>query len=267
MKPSYAVFLLLLAAPVFIASHSGVAEIQGVDRTGAPGSSQPCGQCHSAGAFNPTLNIELLSGPDFIPVTEYVGGETYQVRFTINAGVGMPSTYGFQATAVFDSDVANAGTFSNPGPSVQLEDVEGRHIVEQSTDTPSNTFEVSWTAPESGSGPLTFYASAVASNNNMNVLGDGYDGASLSITEQVTSTPTVQRSLGLSWRLESGRIRIEVPEEGVIYVYATDGRILEVVENVMEGETVWLNTGKEQAVLVYMKGKSDVYSAKIVSLK
>lgn len=263
MKIRYTAILLVLAAPVFIASQNGVAEDQNLDRTGAPGSSQPCSQCHSAGAFDPTLSIQLLSLPDLVPVTQYIGGDIYLMRFTITAGTGMPSTYGFQATAVFDNNAANAGSFFGPGVGVQLEDVNGRHIVEHSNDTPSNVFEVNWTAPASGSGPLSFYAAGVASNNSMSILGDGYDGAILSVTEQVTSMPELLARPTLNWRLDGGLVRVEAPEAGTINVYGIDGRLVEAIENVLPGEPVWLNTGNERMVVVHMVGKTEMFSAKI----
>lgn len=265
MKLRYTVILLTLAAPAFIASQNGVAEDQNQDRTGAPGSSQPCSQCHSAGAFNPSLSIQLRSLPDLTPVTEYVAGEMYTVSFTITAGTGTPATYGFQATAVFDSDASNAGVFSDPGPSVQLEDVNGRHIVEHSNDSPSNMFIVNWTAPAEGSGPLTFYASGVASNNSMSILGDGFSDASLAITEQeeVTSSPELLAVRELNWRIDGGLIRVEAPEAGSINVYGIDGRLIEALENIIPGEPVWLNPGNERIVVLHMVGNTEMYSAKV----
>ena len=70
----------------------------------------------------------------------------YYVEFTVGA-TGSPAGYGFQATAVF-ANGSNAGTFIDCTSNAQLEDVGGRHIVEQNDLSPSNTFGLYWGAPD-----------------------------------------------------------------------------------------------------------------------
>jgi hypothetical protein len=66
---------------------------------------------------------------------------------------------------------------------VQLEDVDGRHIVEHSNGAFPGIFEAEWIAPDSTSGDVTFYASSIAANANQESSGDGYKGKSITLTE------------------------------------------------------------------------------------
>ena len=151
-----------IASFTLMSHHNGVAEEQNKDRTGAPGSSQPCTHCHTpVSGANTTSTITVYDG-NGIAVSEYIPGTDYSVEFTVNDPV-VGAAYGFQATAVH-SDGSNAGSFSNPGTNVQLEDVNGRHIVEQSDPHPSGVFTVTWSAPATGSGDVAFYMAGLAAN-------------------------------------------------------------------------------------------------------
>ena len=121
-------------------------------------------------------------------VTAYTPGQEYFVRMVI-AGGDANSVYGMQSTVVL-ADGSNAGTFSALSSNAQLEDVDGRHIVEHNASEPSNVFEVNWTAPAAGSGNADFYMSAMESNGNGSTNGDGYLPATLSLPEVADTTPT-----------------------------------------------------------------------------
>ena len=122
--------------------HNGVAEQQNKDRTGAPGSQQVCTACHSGGTYSVTPSIAVYANPGLgTPVQTFMPNTEYYVEFTVGA-TGAPDGYGFQATAVF-ANGSNAGTFIDCTSNAQLEDVGGRHIVEQNDLSPSNTFPAS----------------------------------------------------------------------------------------------------------------------------
>lgn len=179
---------LIILVPSLSAYDNGVAEQQNRDRTGSPTSDAHCGvSCHNDQVFNPNLTIELIPIGSSGAVTDFLAGETYELRYTINTETGTPSVFGFQSTVIFDSDESNAGTFQNPGSNVQLEDVNGRHIVEHSMDSPSNVFTTEWVAPNNATEPVTVYASSVACNNNGANSGDGYAGATLALSPIVTN--------------------------------------------------------------------------------
>lgn len=230
MKKPYLLFAAcVILAPVLISSNNGVAEDQNKDRTGAPGSSPGCNTttCHTSGSFSPTTTIELLELPELTPVIEYIPGNQYRVRVNIAAGNGTPSTYGFQATAVYDSDASNAGVFSNPGVNVQLEAVGSRHIIEHSMDSPNNFFLVDWTAPEAGGGTVSFYCSGIASNNSNTDSGDGFDGFNISYPEAIVANLNEKASVNpLVIRTMFGQASITSLENGLLRAYDVSGKML-----------------------------------------
>lgn len=177
------VFIGAAVAVIALASRSsGVAEMLNQDRTGAPGSSIPCFQCHNTGSFSTAMNIELQDGLG-TPITAYVPGEEYTAVYTVTSN-GSPSGYGFQATSLLSDNTTNGGAFSAPSSNAQLEDVGGRHIVEHNSTSASNTFTATWTAPAVGSGSVDFYAAGNVVNGNGGTSGDnGTTAVSLSISE------------------------------------------------------------------------------------
>jgi len=182
---AFSLVLLGVFALTLMSHHNGVAEEQNKDRTGAPGSSQPCSACHSTGSYDvtPSITVYPFEGAD-TPVTEFMPFTEYFVVFEVDASDN-PAGYGFQATAVFGNG-DNAGTFIGCSDNAQLEDVGGRHIVEQNDISTSNTFSLIWGAPAGGEGDVTFYTSMLAANGAYGNTGDSYAGTSLTLGEAVT---------------------------------------------------------------------------------
>lgn len=253
------VILLAIAVfPVLLGSENGVAEDQNKDRTGAPGSDNPCNNptCHTSGSFNPTTGISILNEDTMTPVDEYIPGATYIMEVTVTAGTGVPSRYGFQGTAVLASDASNAGTFQNPFEDVQLENVGGRHLVEHSNPSQSNTFRVEWVAPESGSGQVDFYVSAIASNNSGSDSGDGYDGEMISLTEMVSNVAEKVEQKPYLIRND----QFTALENGSLEIYNSSGSLMNSLF-IKKGETRSLNTSG--ITLVRFSTSTDTFSDKI----
>ncbi|MCO6480250.1 MAG: T9SS type A sorting domain-containing protein [Phaeodactylibacter sp.] len=165
----YTLFTLTGAALLWTNNSSGPASVQGLDRTGSPLSPGPCQACHSAGAFSPTLTLEILDGG--APVTEYEPGKTYRMRVVADADGA--AGYGFQAVALTGADDVQAGEFSNPGADIKVTPLNGRQYPEHSMRRTSNIFEIDWTAPEAGTGDVRFYSAVVAANGTGSSGGDG----------------------------------------------------------------------------------------------
>ncbi len=207
---------------VFSSYDNGVAEQQNQDRTGAPGSTAHCGvSCHNAQNYSPTLDIQLIDPLSNTAVSEYIGGETYEIRYTISVATGTPNGYGFQSTALHDN-LENAGTFQNPGTAVQLEDVNGRHIIEHSEVHTENTFVSEWVAPMSG-GAVTFYASSVAVNGNGANSGDGFAGASLSVQQSTIGLEGVKEST-LDVYAFNKQLYLNGLNKGTVELYSVEGK-------------------------------------------
>lgn len=208
--------------------HNGVAEQQNKDRTGAPGSQQVCTACHSGGSYTVTPSIAVYPFPGAdTPVQTFMPNTEYYVEFTVGAS-GAPAGYGFQATAVFGNG-SNAGTFIDCTSNAQLEDVNGRHIVEQNDLSPSNTFGLYWGAPDGGEGSVTFYASMLACNGANGNSGDSFGGTSLTLDEAVTDIECPDcldpANPVRIWATEQ-EVNIENPTDLTLDAFAVDGRWL-----------------------------------------
>jgi hypothetical protein len=181
-------FLAAAAGILFLGNSNGAAAVQGADRTGGPVSNGFCGSCHAAGAFNPTMTLEILQ--DGNVVTTYQAGASYTMRIRVNAGAGA-QVYGFQAVALLAGNV-QAGSFAATA-GTQVSELNNREYIEHSQRSNSNVFEIPWTAPATSQGEVKFYAASVAANN---AAGSGGDGAvfltnPVVLTEAVVATRNV----------------------------------------------------------------------------
>ena len=169
MRIIYILFSVALATTLFMASSSGAGNVQQQDRTGGPLSSQFCGLCHATGAFNPSINVQVLDGEDAVSV--YQPGQTYTLRVTITADEGAVG-YGFQAVALTGADNLQAGSFT-AAMGTQVVTLNDRDYVEHSQRSAANVFEVQWQAPTTGLDDVRFYAAGVAANGNGTSANDG----------------------------------------------------------------------------------------------
>ncbi|NQX91076.1 MAG: T9SS type A sorting domain-containing protein [Flavobacteriales bacterium] len=253
---------LVLSVPFISAYDNGVAEQQNRDRTGAPGSDAHCGvSCHNGQAFSPSLEIRLIDMMTNEEVTEYIAGNTYIMEWEITAS-GNPGSYGFQATALLDNE-ANAGTFQSPGTDVQLEDVDGRHIVEHSMDSPTNTFSTEWVAPSTGSGEVTVYASSVAANNNGSNSGDGFAPGTASFTEAATSIEDVTNA-EINLRVINKQLQITNVQDKFMTIYDLRGQKIGVIQNASDVVTYDLSSQSNGIYIIAVEDESEQYVKKFM---
>ena len=230
--------ILLLSAATclylgLLSSSNGVAEAQNQDRTGAPGSSQSCVLCHSTPGNMTAESSILITDINGLEVTSYIAGTMYDVSFNVtsNTGVG----YGFQATSVLSSG-ANAGEFTNPGSSVQLQSVNSRHIVEHSTPNSTGIFTTNWTAPETGSGDVGFYLAGLAANLQSQAIGDAFHGTAISLTEQTDGIEEFDLLMDQPI-VSSYGVLLNSPVNGTISIYDLSGR-LNHTTNIVADESI-----------------------------
>ena len=195
LKILYTLFVLAGAALLFQSNSGGAAEVQGVDRTGSPLSPAACVACHSAGAFSPGIEVEILEGGN--AVNTYEPGQTYTLKVTATHS-GSPAGFGFQAIGLKSSDDSQAGNFGTPPSGIQLTNLAGGQYAEQSSRSSDNVFEIDWVAPDAGSGDVDFYAAVVIADG---MMGSGGDGAAFLI-EPVTLTEVVSNTADVNGLLE-----------------------------------------------------------------
>jgi len=191
MKNTIYLLLFLFGTLTLTSNRSGRSGITGQGVSGAPGENgQTCGSfgCHSSGNFDPDVVISLMNA-DGNEVTSYLPNQNYTVNLKINH-TGSPAGYGFQIVSLLDADDSGINTFSNLTSQMQEVQVGDRQYVEQSNIINQDLIRLTWTAPEEGSGPVSFYGIGNAVNGNGNSAGDGADTGTLKIEENMTSSLT-----------------------------------------------------------------------------
>ena len=236
------------------ASSLGVAEQQGQDRTGAPGSNITCVEgCHSTQGTTASASLELIDPGTGTAVMEYLPGTAYLLRMVVEGDNA--ATFGMQATAVRENG-SNAGTFSAPSSNAQLEEAQGRHIVEQNSSGASGFFEVTWTAPSSGSGEARFYMSGLACNGNGAVNGDAYAPATLFLPEAAGShVGRVATENAEAPQRYSGHWIWTAPSAGRLVVADVSGRVLRAQEVQSDDMVRWHHDGTLVATFVPRRGE------------
>ena len=180
--------LLFISYLALVSSSSGRATAAGEGNTGAPGdNSKVCASCHSGGSFAPTVNIRLID-MDGNEIDKYDPNGQYQVEVRIDATSGTPSGYGFQIVSLRDSDDTDVSVWSNPSSNAKIAAAMGRNYVEHNGVSDANIFLVEWTAPEEGTGSVSFYAAGNAVNKNGSTSGDAATTNSLQIEENAVSS-------------------------------------------------------------------------------
>ncbi len=183
---------ILLLAAFMLAFSNGPAGGEGgngprmQDRSGSPfahSQGATCAACHNNGSFNPGLTIELLE--DGNAVAEYVPGQSYTLRYTVEANSGSPNKYGVQSVVLTNSDDSNAGTFGDAPSGTRVASIDDRSYFEHSTGSNDNTFEIEWTAPEEELGDITIFAAGVAANGNGTNGGDNGTAATLTVAQTI----------------------------------------------------------------------------------
>jgi len=237
MRVVYKFFVLAFLAVLFQSRSGGPGAVQGLQVTGAPGSTGSVGTCanpgcHSSGAFSPTLSIQLLENGQ--PVGAYKPEKVYELRIVNTPGNGMPAAYGFQAVAL-DEQNSQAGGWVEVPAHMHTVTLSSREYIEH--DFPqedSNTFVMKWLAPEPGTGPVTFYAASNAVNLNGSSSGDGTASASLSVEEDLSSSTFDREGLLANLRVFPNPVRqtlhidVEVTRSGEyrLGLLRPDGRLL-----------------------------------------
>ncbi|MFM7911161.1 MAG: choice-of-anchor V domain-containing protein, partial [Bacteroidota bacterium] len=135
----------------------------------APGEAN-CTSCHGGLAVNsgPATRTLTFNGS---AASSYVPGQTYNLSLTVTRATR--NKYGFQLK-VEDGQGGDAGTLISTTNRTWLQQGYLNQSGSGNTSTSSGTitWNFQWTAPAAGTGPVTFYFSSNAANNNGSTSGD-----------------------------------------------------------------------------------------------
>lgn len=233
-----AVSAVLAALVVVLSSNSNGRATQGnAGNTGAPGENT-CGQCHGGGSFGTiTPTIQIFEGGVGIgnPVTQYTPGVTYNMAVVVANSSGQPNGYGFQMTALTADGNQPLSGYSDLASNVKQKTLTvgpqaGRTYVEHDGVTTNNVFAFSWTAPESGTGTVNFFASGNVVNLNNASSFDNVGATSLSLPEVSTvNVANLETEVSVKSFPNPCVDRLTIEAASVIshvVVVGTDGRIV-----------------------------------------
>lgn len=186
MKKLYYISALIIMSILLMSNRGGRGSAAGSNGavTGAPGENGgSCGQggCHTAGNFNPSVDLFLID-QDGSAVEKYVPGESYTVSLKLNH-TGLPEGYGFQMVCLEDAGETTTGSFNNLPQNINIIPILDRDYVEQSNILPVDSIPLPWIAPDAGTGNITFYAIGNVVNGAQGPGGDGVDRGSFTFEE------------------------------------------------------------------------------------
>lgn len=183
---------------ILISSSNGRAASFNDDRTGSPlspGGGSTCGTCHGGGSFQAQLNFRIEDNKGVI-VQSYKPDSVYTVKIDMSDFSSNATAFGFQAIALTSSN-GMAGSFSNPNMATKISPVGSRQYIEHNGPSGTGMFEANWTAPNMGTGDVTFYAAGNATNGNGGSSGD--NSATLTpVTLAEFSNASLQEDLSIS---------------------------------------------------------------------
>lgn len=170
MKKQLVITVFFLSLILFINSNIKKSHTQSTTpppaHTGAVGE-ETCVSCHADNAPNTIINLLVDDG-----VTEYVPGHNYTMELTVDTDLPDPSVYGFQITARNISDEVVGEWISTSNNTIALQ--QGDYLTHFNTTAANsgNGFQFEWNSPFPGAGPVSFYVSAVAGNDDGTADGD-----------------------------------------------------------------------------------------------
>lgn len=152
--------------------------------TGGPRDGKTCGSnggCHTGSGI--TFVDTLITSN--IPAEGYTPGETYTISATVVEANRV--RFGFNITTE-DASGAAKGTFvSNSVSQAKGGGKYATNLSSSNSGSGSRTWDVTWTAPATGTGDITFYAAFNAANNQNNDSGDLIFTSSYTVSEVVVN--------------------------------------------------------------------------------
>lgn len=210
--------MIAIGSAVLFQSYSGGPAAGNARATGAPGDGpNTCVTCHNSGGSFGSVSIDLLiEDMNGNAVSTYMADSIYSMTITVNHSSGNPAGFGFQMICLEDDNDSNVPGWSNPSSNAQLSSSGGRNYVEQDGTSASNVFTVDWTAPEVGTGDLTFYLGGNAVNGANGNNGDRAALASVSISETLVDTMDSATSVGSVVAQSTWRVYPNPADERII---------------------------------------------------
>ncbi len=152
-------------------------------KTGSPIDGSNCTGCHSGSSV---INKEKWITTN-IPGSGYVPGDTYEIE--IRAYHSGSNRIGFEITAETSSNKVGVWSLiDSVNTQFTNDSVAVTHTSKGTSATDSVNWKMNWTAPDAGSGNVTFYAAINATNSDLSSSGDQVYLTSTTVIEAGTNS-------------------------------------------------------------------------------
>jgi hypothetical protein len=214
MKKNYSFYSILTAIPIGLLCLVSFSGGQPGSFSGSPGDAgNTCTSCHAPGA-NHNGTPTLTSVP-----SAYTAGQTYNMNIGINGS--NVSKFGFNITAEVDGGT-KVGSWT-AGAGTQLRN-GGTGLTHISSVNFIDNWDLTWTAPASDLGPVTFYYATIQANGNGATTGDqmisGQSSAVLTNADELISS----FKLFPTHVVNNVNIELANSEEAALTIYNMNGQ-------------------------------------------
>ena len=227
--------------------------------------------CHSGAAVNSGPGSVSISTD--IPVSGYVGGNTYSVSVTVSAGGANGAKYGFSASATKEGTATFTGGFAN-ADNTTLVKASGNYIVHNSTVNgngvnSSHTFTFDWTAPATGTGNVKFWAAGNSANGNNGSSGDQIYNNSLLVNEApgASITEDIIDAFNLFPNPATDNVTLSTPSElmdGTLRVFDMGGKMVYASNLSDTNLNIDLNAFVQGMYIVEIEKNGKSYTARLI---
>lgn len=227
--------------------------------------------CHSGAAVNSGPGSVVITTD--IPAGGYVGGNTYTVTITVNAGGANGNKYGFSASATKDGTATFTGGFAN-ADNTTLVKASGNYIVHNSSVAgngvnSSHSFIFNWTAPAIGTGSVKFWAAGNSANGNNGSNGDQIYNSSLLVNEApgASITEDIIEAFNLFPNPATDYVTLSMPSEfmdGSLKVFDISGKMVYSSNLSDTNLNIDLNTFVQGTYIVEIEKNGKSYTARLI---
>ena len=150
-------------------------------KTNSPLDGNTCNGCHSGNLNSGPGSFNISSD---IPTNGYIPGETYTI--TVQGSHPSFNKYGFELTAENGTEKIGDFNIINSSQTKLTNNNSVTHKITGTLGSATKTWNVNWTAPNSGLGPVQFYVAGMNANGNNTNSGDEVHTISYAVNEENT---------------------------------------------------------------------------------
>lgn len=214
MKKNYSFYSILTAIPIALFALVAFTSGQPGQFSGSPGDGgSTCTSCHAPGANHGGTPV-LTNVP-----TAYAAGQTYNLNLAINGS--SVSKFGFNITAETSGGTKVGSWTAGAGTRLRT---DSNGLTHNSSGTASNNWNLSWTAPASDLGDVTFYYATIQANSANGNGGDQMISGQSNVVLTNEEVAISSFKLFPTHAISDINIELAHAEDGELIIYNMNGQ-------------------------------------------